>query len=214
VPAGVVLFVWVYAVDQDTDYWVPGLGIQDVFNRFGKLQWVDRDGNIDEEIEKGASEAFKLKVEEQIAAKLPHSPYCLNRTGKVVGSLDDLEWMFLLNCVADYHESNVVYSWDKKGWIGFSHRGRQLFRVGDRIFEEDYVPKKKDYSNEQWMAFIEARNYSYTKYCEEHPGMEKQEYNKFHPLVDFIPFVLRGARTITSDPRARRAAINFSRYVA
>jgi hypothetical protein len=64
------------------------------------------------------------------------------------------------------------------------------------------------------MSFIHARNKSYNDSFEVNKIMSKKEFNAENPIENFIPFVRRGGKWITTPAKARRAAINFARHVS
>jgi hypothetical protein len=39
------------------------------------------------------------------------------------------------------------------GYYGYTHRGGQLFKIGDRLFQGDYIPQKEDYTKEEGAKF-------------------------------------------------------------
>ena len=90
-----------------------------------------------------------------------------------------------------------------EGYVGYSHRAAYLFSVGDKLFDETYVPTQKDFTEEQWAAFEEEVR-------------EKNENNQDWEtsITDVIPFRYRGGKTIQTLDEAKQAAINFANYVS
>ena len=39
------------------------------------------------------------------------------------------------------------------GYVGYSHRGSNTFKIGDRLFDQKYKPVKEDYSEEEWNGY-------------------------------------------------------------
>ena len=64
--------------------------------------------------------------------------FCLNDKGANMGSLADLFYLLKHDCVADYEYQNVLYSREYDGYIGFSHRAAQVFKIGDMLFDETW----------------------------------------------------------------------------
>lgn len=133
--------------------------------------------------------------------------YCYNEDGDLLGSLDDLAWMFQYKCIADPVLRGVSYSRLEKGYIGYSHRAKQIFRVGDRLFDPKYIPNKDDYEEWEWAGFIQdqknaqARNF-------------KEGWSDRVSLEEVIPFQRRGSVTIKNQKEARKAAHNFAKDVS
>lgn len=133
--------------------------------------------------------------------------YCYNIEGDLLGSLDDLKWMFHYNCIADKNLQGVVYSQTEAGYIGYSHRARQIFKIGDRLFDAKYIPQELDYEEWEWEGFVQKQ------------AKLQKEYNDLGEehtvdIKEVIPFIKRGAVVIKTPKEARKAAHNFSRYVS
>jgi len=75
-------------------------------------------------------------------------------------------------------------------WYGWSHRAMVGFSGGDRIFQERYAKGRL------------CESCKVTDSCEG------------EPCPSSIPFVRHGAKEIKTDADARKAAVNFSRYVS
>lgn len=85
-------------------------------------------------------------------------------------------------------------------WYGWSHRAICGFGIGDKLFEERWEikpdhPKYKEY---------EAR------YIEKHG----QDPDIVDHIMDVIPFIERGPKSIGTLDEAKQAAINFAEYVS
>jgi hypothetical protein len=49
-----------------------------------------------------------------------------------------------------------TYGTDKpeiEGMYGYTQRGGQLFKIGDRLFDCKYTPVKEDYPEEEWIEY-------------------------------------------------------------
>jgi hypothetical protein len=133
--------------------------------------------------------------------------YCYNHEGDLLGSLDDFAWMFEYKCIADANLIGVAYSQKEKGYIGYSHRARQVFRIGDRLFDAKYVPKEEDYEEFEWAGFIQKQKQAQDR-------NDKDGWQDRVRLRDVVPFRLRGATIIKTPKEARKAAHNFAKDVS
>ncbi|MEE9572876.1 MAG: hypothetical protein V3W20_07510 [Candidatus Neomarinimicrobiota bacterium] len=111
--------------------------------------------------------------------------------------------------VAELHEEGKHI-----GYHGFTHRGGSTYKIGDRLFDENYEPKEEDYTNEEWTKFMISRVNSIKR--EVRKGYAKTEEEAFNniPISDVIPFVKRGSKLIETMEEAKKAAINMSNYLS
>ena len=81
------------------------------------------------------------------------------------------------------------------GYRGFSHRGGAIFKHGDILFDEKWkMPKTHpDYKKYQKQA-------------------EKSEFAD--SIMEVVPFNERGSKPIKTMADAKKAAINFSKYIS
>lgn len=96
-----------------------------------------------------------------------------------------------------------------EGIYGFSHRGGQLFKIGDRLFDENYHPHVKDYTSEQW----EKWHSKYRKRLKTADEFDKKWLTE-DGVAGFIPFKMRGKKTIETWDEAIQAAKNLSNYLS
>jgi hypothetical protein len=158
----------------------------------------------------------------------PNDEYILNNSflgpnGEYIGSLNEGWWYFKNGMtVCEDYPKGVAIVWntsrfDKtvvsgvdgvKGYYGYSHRGGQLFKIGDRIFEEDYVPKKEDYPEDEWNKYMK-------KFAESYRTGDDfdQEWLFIDGVKSVVPFNRRGSKTIRNWGDALTAAINMSKYL-
>lgn len=133
--------------------------------------------------------------------------YCYNHEGDFLGSIDDLAWMFKYRCIADANLKGVVYSQKEKGYIGYSHRARHLFKIGDRLFDAKYVPKEEDYEKWEWAGFVKKQRAA-------QKISNRQDWRQEVLIEEVIPFRMRGSNIIKTPKEARKAAHNFSKDVS
>ncbi len=100
------------------------------------------------------------------------------------------------------------------GYYGYSHRAGNLFKIGDRLFEEEYEPIEGDYTEEQWKKFEKERVESATK------ALERKEYDTLEialsetPMSWVVPYSMRGNVEINNMEQAKQAAKNMSSYLS
>jgi len=108
-----------------------------------------------------------------------------------------------------YHFLDLSFEDDVVGYYGYSHRGGALFKIGDRIFDNYYLPVSSDYTQEEWDKY-------YKEYQDSLKGAD--EFNKDWMTVDgiasVIPFNRRGKKVIETWDEAMEAAINVSKYLS
>jgi len=112
----------------------------------------------------------------------------------------------------EYKNTGKIRDEYVRGYYGYSHRGGQIFSLGDRLFDELYIPKKEDYTQEEWDKFIDDREIAIKREIDEY-GMTEEEVNKM-PIADVILFKKRGAKIIKIWEEAEQAAINMAKYLA
>lgn len=106
--------------------------------------------------------------------------------------------------VEDYFSSFV------KGYYGYSHRGGNTFRLGDRLFDPAYVPEESDYIKEEWDKYKKLANETETRNRKKGWLGDGEEFE----IASIIPFNRRGKETIKTWGQAEQAAINMSNYLS
>lgn len=128
-------------------------------------------------------------------------------------------WWYVQNNlkVCNDHPHGVAERYEENkhiGYHGFTHRGGSTFKIGDRLFDENYEPKEEDYTKEEWMKFKSARAGSVKREVKEgYAKTEKEALNNI-PISDVVPFVKRGSKLIETMEEAKKAAINMSNYLS
>ena len=127
----------------------------------------------------------------------------LSLDGKYIGDLKLAIWYTKNNMMVDENHPHGVsaiikpetYGTDNPvidAMYGFTHRGGNKFKIGDRLFDGNYKPTKDDYSEDElgknWM---DNDGISYV-----------------------IPFKLRGSKLIETMEEAFIAAKNMSNYLS
>lgn len=108
-----------------------------------------------------------------------------------------------------YTSSELNLDRDTIGYYGYTHRGGSLFKIGDRLFEENYVPVRGDYTQEEWDKFYQE----YQKGLERADPFDKK-WMEDDGISHVIPFNKRGSKVIETWEEAKQAAINISKYLS
>jgi hypothetical protein len=62
----------------------------------------------------------------------------------------------LVNSIEDTYENFITEQIENdnvEGYYGYTHRGGTLFKIGDRVFDNYYLPAASDYTEEEWNEF-------------------------------------------------------------
>lgn len=119
----------------------------------------------------------------------------------------------LKNSIKDPYESYVTEQMENDnvvGYYGYTHRGGQTFKIGDRLFQEDYEPVSEDYSKEEWKEF----EIKFQKSLANAEDDLERKWMKESGISYVIPFKMRGPKVIETWKEAREAAINMSRHLS
>lgn len=102
-----------------------------------------------------------------------------------------------------------------EGFYGYTHRGGQLFRIGDKLFDPKWSPNWEDLKIEWIKLYCQSCGYSKIPDTIEEAKtyVKLQDLKKDIRVVDFIPFKFRGSKTIDTWEEAEEAAINMSKYL-
>lgn len=183
------------------------------------------------EIGKEISKEDILEIERLTGGKIgthtfgPNNEYTLDNSllspdGTYVGDFDIAKWYVKNKMMVDEKYprgvaaviTNETYGTDNpviEGMYGYSHRGGNLFKIGDRLFDENYKPTKEDYPEEQWDEYE-------TKFADLY--QEEDELGKKwmddDGISHVIPFRLRGSKIIETMEEAFEAAKNMSNYLS
>ena len=108
-----------------------------------------------------------------------------------------------------YHSSDLNLDEEVVGYYGYSHRGGALFQIGDRVFDNYYLPAASDYTEEEWIEF----NSKFQKSIKNADEIDmKYIYNE--GISSVIPFNRRGKKVIKTWEDAKEAAISLSKYLS
>lgn len=144
----------------------------------------------------------------------------LTPDGTYIGSIDDARWYVNNQMMVDESYPHGVagvitketYGTDNpilEGIYGYTHRGGQMFKIGDRLFDSKYKPKKEDYDDNQWKEWEKEFQELYE--TEDELGKRWMDSDG---ITYIIPFKLRGPKIIETMEEAFEAAKNMSNYLS
>ena len=144
----------------------------------------------------------------------------LSLDGTYIGNIDEARWYVKNQMMVDEtHPHGVAGVITKEtygtnnpiieGMYGYTHRGGQLFKIGDRLFDSKYKPVKEDYDEDQWNEWE-------TKFKELYESEDElgKEWMGSDGISYVIPFKLRGSKLIETMEEAFIAAKNMSNYLS
>lgn len=100
-----------------------------------------------------------------------------------------------------------------KSVVGYTHRGATPFKIGDRLFDERYKPKKGDYTSKQWAKWEKEMEATIKRNVKEGWYDNVAQARKSTRISDVIPYKLRGKKKIETWDEAIKAAKNMSDYL-
>lgn len=98
------------------------------------------------------------------------------------------------------------------GYYGYSHRGGNLFKLGDMIFEQDYEALKEDYEPWEWFGYVKEYEDALAKAIKYKNDFDVHDI-EYEGVSRFIPFAKRGKQIIKTWEDAELAAHNLSNYL-
>lgn len=99
------------------------------------------------------------------------------------------------------------------GYYGYTHRGGCTFKIGDKIFDGNYEPQEKDYTPEQWAGWVKEYNDGIAQ-AEADGDTWWADDIRNDGVARYIPYRLRGERTIENWEDAIQAAKNMSDHLS
>lgn len=142
----------------------------------------------------------------------------LSQNNQYIGDFKQAEWYLERRLkVYEPYPNGVAIALDEdgevEGYVGYTHRGANVFKIGDRLFDATYKPKEEDYTTEQWQSYI----------CRYNEALDKAEKEgdewwindiKADGISRFISFKMRGNKTIENWEDAIQSAINLSKHLS
>lgn len=145
---------------------------------------------------------------------LPNS--FISTKGEYIGDIRVGWWYYLNNMtVCKDYPAGAAEIWEGdeiSAYYGYSHRGGAPFKIGDRLFEEDYVPSEGDYEPWQWAGWEQKYEQDLAKAIKANDDWWADDI-KQDGIGRYIPFNMRGKDEIKTLEEAKQAAINLSNYL-
>lgn len=178
---------------------------------------------------------YTIKGSKPGEGELPNS--FIAKDGTYIGNIERAEWYLKHNMVVcftypagvgiilkhpvedyeyleAYKTDGQIGGDDIKSYYGYTHRGGCTFKLGDKLFEENYEPKEEDYTKEEWEEFKVKREESIVNNLKEGWVETREEAEAESTIVNVVPFNKRGKTTIETWEQAEQAAINMSNYLS
>lgn len=144
----------------------------------------------------------------------------LSPAGQYIGDFELAEWYCKNHLMVDeQHPHGVAALITKETYgssapiieamYGYTHRGGQLFKIGDRIFDQDYTTQESGYPTDEWANY----KIKYDTCLAEAEDFEKDWIIR-DGLSYVIPFNRRGRLEIKTMEDAFIAARNLSNYLS
>ena len=142
----------------------------------------------------------------------------MSQGGEYIGNFDSAKWYHETRLkVYEPYPMGIAIALDENGnidgYVGYTHRGGSIFKLGERLFDASYEPKEEDYTQEQWQSYICRYNEALAKAEEDGDEWWANDI-KTDGIARFIPFKMRGSKIIESWDDAIQAAINLSNYLS
>jgi hypothetical protein len=152
---------------------------------------------------------FGNTVQEKREQQLPNS--FLAKDGSYVGDIERGWWYYKNNMkICDKYPHGVAERYDEDGnligYHGYTHRGGQTFKIGDRLFDASYTPKEEDYEEWEWAGWKLKYDESYSK----GDDLDKR-WMENSGIGYVIPYTKRGKKIIENFDECLQAAINMSK---
>jgi hypothetical protein len=143
---------------------------------------------------------------------LPNS--FLTKDGEYIGDIERGWWYYKNNMMVceDYpHGVAEIYDDEENliGYRGYTHRGGQTFKIGDRLFDSTYKPKEEDYEEWEWAGWKQKYDKSYS----EGDDFDKK-WMAESGISYVIPYTKRGSKVIETWEEALQSAINMSKNLS
>ena len=151
---------------------------------------------------------------------LPNS--FLTKDGDYIGDIDRGWWYYKNNMVVcDTYPHGVAKIINEVtyvnhhlfpeiiGYHGYTHRGGQTFKIGDRLFDANYKPQKEDYEEWEWCGW----EYKYLELYGKSDPLDKK-WMRESGIAYVMPYTKRGSKVIENMEECLQAAINMSKELS
>lgn len=116
-----------------------------------------------------------------------------------------------------YYKNQMVVVKESPNGVALAYKDRKPYRyvvinnnqyisveIGDRIFNEKYVPSQADFRRDDWKKW-------YKKYLKDYHSIRKNI--KEEDFIEYIPYNMRGLRKIKNLEEAKDTAIKINNYI-
>jgi len=143
---------------------------------------------------------------------LPNS--FLTKDDEYIGDAERGWWYYENNMkVCEQYPHGVAEIYDDEGnligYHGYTHRGGQTFKIGDRLFDATYKPKEEDYEEWEWSGWENE----YLKLYDEGDDLDKRWMIE-SGISYVMPYTKRGRKEIENMEECLQAAINMSKELS
>ena len=142
----------------------------------------------------------------------------LTKSGKYIGDIETAWWYYKNNfVVCEDYPGGVAekFIFDDSfrrvivGYYGYTHRGGNLFQIGDRLFDESYNPIEGDYEEWEWAGYLDK----YESRLNSADDFDRTWLTD-SGIACVIPYRMRGRKVIETLEEAKVAAINMSKSLS
>jgi hypothetical protein len=179
-------------------------------------------------VDGGFNSPTKPSHEKDIIDHFVLENHFITRKGELIGDINAAEWYLKNNLVVDNEYPNMVaivaikpvhqlYPMGLQGlgldqhfikaYYGYSHRGGQSFKLGDMLFDENWLPSDEQMDTPEMKSAI-------ARFEETNEGLNASNHSDKDKAVESIPFTKRGSVVIETWQQARQAAINLAKYLS
>jgi hypothetical protein len=140
---------------------------------------------------------------------LPNS--FMTKDGGYIGDIERGWWYYQNKMkVCEEYPHGIAECYDDEGnfigYHGYTHRGGQTFKIGDRLFDTSYKPKEEDYEEWEWVGW----EYKYLELYGKSDKLDKK-WMRESGISYVIPYKKRGIKIIENFEECLQAAINMSK---
>lgn len=142
----------------------------------------------------------------------------MSQGGEYIGNFDEARWYYETRLkVYEPYPIGVAAALDEngniEGYVGYTHRGASIFKIGERLFDSSYEPREEDYTAEEWQSYMDRYGKSLADAEAEGDEWWINDIKK-DGIRRVVPFKMRGSRVIQNWDDAIQAAINMSKYLS
>jgi hypothetical protein len=154
----------------------------------------------------------KIEIDNESKSCFTRKHIFLTKNKKYVGDIFK-GWWYYENQMVVFEEmpTNISVKYENRKIIGYfiiTETENVMVRIGDRIFNEDYIPSKKEFNKKDWDKWRKNFYKVYYKAL----GWQKREL-EVRGMFHFLPYNMRGLKKITNINEAKESAIKIYEYI-